>query len=387
MRCVIAFIVTGATFALASPASPNLAVAGAPTIKVSENSLDLLVGDQLVGRYHIDPKLAKPHFHPLNGPFGKPVTRGWPMTNDDPTEAKDHPHQKAVWFCHGDVIPEGMELPRKVPGVTGVDFWAEHANHGWITCVEVGKPDSDGNHAWVKSRNEWQTPDKQKIMDETRVLHLYKPSPPSEGGVGGVLIVFEIDLHASVVPITFGDTKEGSFGVRVAETMTEKRKLGGVLENAEGKRTMKECWGYPSAWCDYSGPVDGKTVGVTIFDDPKNPYPALWHSRDYGLMAANPFGRAKAGFPAAKGRTDLVKLAKGEHLKLRYGLFVHAGDAKEGKVAERYAQFVELRAASSGQKPEIRILMNSEPNGRAFALESEPKKLLNKDEVCAHIEP
>jgi hypothetical protein len=341
MRCLITLSIPGLFFISGAPSPAT--TAAAPAIKVAEKHLDLLIGDQLIGRYHFNPELAKPHFHPLNGPFGKPVTRGWPMSNDDPTEAKDHPHQKAAWFCHGDVIPEGMELPRKVPNVAGVDFWAEHPNHGWIKCVEVGKPQSEGDHAWVTTKNEWQTPDRQKIMDETRVLHVHKSSPPSEGGAVGVRLVFDIDLHASVVPITFGDTKEGSFGVRVAETMTEKKKLGGVLENAEGKRTMKECWGYASAWCDYSGPVDGKTVGLAIFDDPKNPYPALWHSRDYGLMAANPFGRTKSGFPAAKGRSDLVKLAKGEHLKLRYGLLIHAGDAKVGKVAEGFKEFVRVQ--------------------------------------------
>jgi hypothetical protein len=59
-------------------------------------------------------------------------------------------------------------------------------------------------------------------------------------------------------------------------------------------------------------------------------------------MAANPFGRAKSGFPDTKGRTDLVKLPKGDHLKLRYGILLHKGDAKEGKVAQRYAEFAKL---------------------------------------------
>jgi hypothetical protein len=44
-----------------------------------------------------------------------------------------------------------------------------------------------------------------------------------------------------------------------------------------------------------------------------------------------------------KGRTDLVKLAKGEHLKLRYGLLIHPGDAKEGKVEEYFQRFVKLK--------------------------------------------
>ena len=115
------------------------------------------------------------------------------------------------------------------------------------------------------------------------------------------------------------------------------------MENAEGKQTEASCWGRKSGWCDYSGPVDGHNVGLTILDDPTNPHPAHWHARGYGLMGANPFGRGKAGFPDTKGRTDLVKIPQGEHLKLRYGILLHSGDAKTGKVAERYAEFVKLK--------------------------------------------
>jgi hypothetical protein len=56
-------------------------------------------------------------------------------------------------------------------------------------------------------------------------------------------------------------------------------------------------------------------------------------------MAANPFGREHAGFPDTKGKTDLVKIEKGGHLKLRYGIYVHDGDAAAGKVAEAYGAF------------------------------------------------
>src|SRR5262249_22822427 len=147
-----------------------------------------------------------------------------------------------------------------------------------------------------------------------------------------------------VVPITFGDTKEGALGVRVHDQMRE-QKGNGRLTNAEGKVGERDCWGQLSAWCDYSGTVDGKKVGLTIFDDPKNPHPAAWHSRGYGLMAANPFGRARSRFPAVKGRNDLVRLDKGRHLRLRYGILVHTGDVEEAQVAEQYKRFVKLRAA------------------------------------------
>ena len=82
---------------------------------------------------------------------------------------------------------------------------------------------------------------------------------------------------------------------------------------------------------------------MAILADPKNPHPTCWHVRGYGLMAANPFGRIKSLFPDAMRRDDLVRLAKGEHLRLRYGLLLHEGDATTGQVAEHYERFVKLR--------------------------------------------
>ena len=61
-------------------------------------------------------------------------------------------------------------------------------------------------------------------------------------------------------------------------------------------------------------------------------------------MAANPFGRGHAGFSATKGRTDLVKLEKGQKLSFRYGLLLHDGDAASARVGDHFQRFVELRA-------------------------------------------
>ena len=56
-------------------------------------------------------------------------------------------------------------------------------------------------------------------------------------------------------------------------------------------------------------------------------------------VTANPFAREASGFPGMKGQTELVKLKKGESLKLRYGIYAHTGTTVEGKVAEAYKAF------------------------------------------------
>jgi hypothetical protein len=300
-------------------------------IRVGEKRIDFLRNGQVIASYHTDSTLFKPHFHPILAPNGKPINRRYPM-EEVPGETKDHKHHRGLWFCHGDVIPEGMTLKHKIKGVAGVDFWAEGPGHGRIVCVETEQPKQHSeDHVSLRTRNEWRTFDGEKVMDEVRTIHFINH--------GATHLILEIELIASVCPITFGDTKEGCLGVRVADSMTEKAK-GGVLENAQGHKGEKNCWGRLSAWCDYSGKVDGEMVGVAIMADPWNPWPSAWHARGYGLLAANPFGRNQSGFPARVGQTDLVRLAKGGKLSLTYDVLIHAGDAVEGHVAEHFEWFI-----------------------------------------------
>jgi hypothetical protein len=345
-RLFLLLLVPSVAVALAALAPLPAAGPEDVVIKTTDGQTDFLAGGALVGRYNTAATVAKPYLWPLNGPGGVPLTRSWPMTEKaEPDGSTDHVHQKSAWFCHGDVIPEGMDLTaeEKNKAAKGVDFWSEEKGHGVIVCKQVGRPRAEKDHGELTTQNEWRTATGRKVLDETRTIRFYDLGESR-------LFVFDIDMFADEVPITFGDTKEGSFGIRINDAIREeitvgkeKKKGPGRLENAEGKVSEKEVWGYPSAWCDYSGPIDGKTVGLAILTDPSNPYPSCWHSRGYGLMAANPFGRDKAGFPAMKGRTDLVRVAKGDHLKFRFGILLHPGDAKEGKVAEAYDRFVKLK--------------------------------------------
>jgi len=98
----------------------------------------------------------------------------------------------------------------------------------------------------------------------------------------------------------------------------------GTMVNADGKEKEKNVWGKLSDWVDYSGDVDGEKVGVAIFDNPQNSRRAIWHSRGYGLFAANPFGRTAFDKASPDGS---VSLEPGATLHFRYRIIMHSGDA------------------------------------------------------------
>ena len=72
----------------------------------------------------------------------------------------------------------------------------------------------------------------------------------------GRLFIFECKLTASVCPITFGDTKEGSFGVRVNDAMRTEIATGGTVTSADGTvaaapaKDNLPVWGKLADWHD-----------------------------------------------------------------------------------------------------------------------------------------
>lgn len=339
MRCRLLSVV-------ALVALPAFADADDVSIVVGKETIEFKSGSAVVAKYAIAETVAKPYLYPVFAPNGTPLTRGYPVEKAPGDATTDHVHQKSVWFCHGDVIPEGIELKTKSANKAdkGVDFWSEAKDkdgkprHGTIKVTKVGKPVQHAkNHASIETSNDWITPDGVKIMEEVRTVHFMDTK---EGRTFG----FEITLKASVCPITFGDTKEGSFGIRVNDAFRPSQKDGAVVTTADGKTVTAPAkdnlpiWGHPTAWIDYSAKFNDKEAGIAVFDHPKNP-PANWHVRAYGLNAANPFGRDHSGFPSQKGKTELFKIEKGGELKLKYAVYAHDGDVKTGKVAEAFEAF------------------------------------------------
>jgi hypothetical protein len=80
---------------------------------------------QLLTRYLIKSG-NKPILWPIIGPNGEELTRGYPMREATPDERPgSHPHQRSLWFTHGDV--------------NGISFWHEGARSGEIVHREFVK--------------------------------------------------------------------------------------------------------------------------------------------------------------------------------------------------------------------------------------------------------
>ena len=124
-------------------------------------------------------------------------------------------------------------------------------------------------------------------------------------------------------------------GIRVATPITEKN--GGRIAGSTGATTAKGTWGKAFDWCDYSGVIGDRRVGVTLMPDPANFRPSWFHNRDYGLMVANPFGRKAMG----QGEPSRVEVKKGERLRMRFGLLLHsAAPEKDVDLAAAYRDFL-----------------------------------------------
>lgn len=268
------------------------------------------------GRY--DGKaVSRPFFYPIIGPGGAPMTRNSPM-KEGKDEATDHPHHRALWYAHG--------------AINGHDFWSEGSRAGTTVHEKFLSLTSGTSKGTIQSKNKLVAKDGTVVCTDDRTMTIHSRTEDR-------IIDFEIAVHASHGDITFGDTKEGTMAIRLPATMRLKGKVGkGHIVNSAGNRDGAT-WGKRAAWCDYYGPVNGKTVGVAIFDHPTNPrHPTWWHVRDYGLFAANPFGIHDFERLSDRSKGNL-KVVSGDSVTFRYRFYFHKGDEKQGNVEALYNEY------------------------------------------------
>ena len=285
--------------------------AGAPEISIQQqgDSLNILIDGELFTANRTDLRL--PMLYPIVGPHGIGMTRNYPMKEGVKDEASDHPHHTSLWYTHGIV--------------NGKDFW-----HGKENRIEQTKVTQElkNNRAILRTENVWIS-NEDLVLKDRRIMQFFVTEQ------GARAIDFSVTLQASGGDVVFGDTKEGSMGFRMHPKL--KLKGGGKVINSEGVEG-KGVWGKAAKWICYHGQIDGHRVGATICDHPDNPrHPTTWHARDYGLVAANPYGLSYFQ-KKPKGSGDL-KIPKDKSVTFRYRFLFHEGDAASAGIDQEFKAF------------------------------------------------
>jgi hypothetical protein len=272
----------------------------------------------------------KPYLYPLRSATGKLVTRKFPMETAE-GEPKDHPHQRGLWFAH--------------ERVNGTDFWNNEAdyksaNRGRIVVAKISDAQGGADAGSFKADLDWVDQNGVKLISEARKMTFRKTA---------ALRIIDLELTlAAVGDVTFGDAKDGAFGIRLAPALQEPGTAAkgsdsqisgtGTIRNAEGAEREKAVWGKLSNWIDYSGEVEGEKVGVAVFDHPGNSRRARWHVRGYGLLAANPFGLKV--FTGDKSQDGSLALKAGDTLHFRYRVVIHPGDGKSAGLESLWDEYL-----------------------------------------------
>ena len=311
--------------------------------KPAEQRVDVLIDGQPFTSYIYPTTLQKPVLYPIRSASGVIVTRGYPM-DPRPGERADHPHHVGHWFNYGDV--------------NGFDFWghssetpaANKSKMGTIVHKEVTRATNGAARGELLVKADWVAADGSTLMREATRFAF-------SGGAGRRAIDRETTWTATDKAVTFADTKEGAFGIRVARALDHPSKQAEVFVGANGQKEKKvpdnagitgnyiasdgktgeAVWGTRGPWMGLTGTVEGKPVTLAILDHPSNHgYPTYWHARGYGLFAANPLGQQ--GYDPKQPAVSFT-LKPGQSVTFHHRILVLDGQLTKEQLQKEHQRF------------------------------------------------
>lgn len=291
-------IVTLHLLLVASVLADSVTADESPIIRFQQENGELTItvgGDPLATYIYQDENTPRPYFAHVFAPGKTQVTRNHPPVKgkDTTDHAKFHP---GIWLAFGDV--------------SGNDYWrlkAKVVHDGFASSPKGGR-----GHGAFRVRNRYQSADGKRTVcvESCRYTFLVRPA--------GYLLICDSRFSSDDNSFYFGDQEEMGLGVRVASPIAVSK--GGRILNSDRLVNEKGAWGKQADWCDYSGVIDAQRVGMTIFTGELNFRRSWFHARDYGFVAANPFGRNAF----TRGTKSKVTVAAGDSLRLRFGVLLHS---------------------------------------------------------------
>ena len=257
------------------------------------DSVQIEIGGKPFATYVFrDDKILRPYLAHVRAPGGTQVTRQHPPVT--PADATDHDTMHpGIWLAFGDL--------------SGADFWRNKATIKHVEFAE--KPTASGDRGQFVVKNRYVAGDKNICDELCRLQFVVRPF--------GYLVVWDSQFTGAD-DFSFGDQEEMGLGVRLATPLAVKN--GGKMTNSDGLENEKQVWGKQAVWCDYSGTIDGRSLGILLIPDPANFRRSWFHARNYGFMTANPFGRNAF----TRGEKSQVTIAPGQTFRLRYAVLIHS---------------------------------------------------------------
>jgi hypothetical protein len=237
--------------------------------------------------------------------------RGNVISDDFP---KDHLHHRGLsWtWAHVGIAGEVYDL-WACEGIRQVfEKWL--AKENGPVCATIGV-----KNAWWTAPTRSGAAGQKEVMDEWVWIRAF---PANEYGRAiDVLLTLK-----ALEPIQLAGRKEkgySGFGLRYGPRQAT------IITTPQGTEAAdSDLKRFP--WADESGKFAGSGLlsGAAIFQHPSNPgCPAGWCLRDYGFIGVS--------WPGV----EIINLEPGKTLTLRFRVWVHDGDAKEGKVQEAFDLF------------------------------------------------
>ena len=296
--------------------------AGVVSFEHDHGALDILVDGEHIATYiWYDDALPRPYFCNVNAPDSTRVTRNHPP---DPVQDKgnsDHAtYHPGVWLAFGDV--------------NGADFWRNDAR---IKHVGFPQPPQGGEGMGsfqVINQYERTGASPETICEERCTYSIHVTAH-------GYLILSQSEFRSDDTSIVFGDQEEMGLGVRLATGLTVRHGKGSILNSNDGI-DEKGTWGKQAAWCAGFKKQEDTWIGMMIMPNPASFRTSWFHSRDYGLIVANPFGKKAMTGPDDKSvRPDTTTVKPGETLEVGFGVYVFSlPDSESPDLRPLYADYL-----------------------------------------------
>lgn len=280
----------------------------------TDSSVALVQGESVVWRFHYDRDLDVPYLHPLS------TVTGAVLSQDQPA---DHVWHHGLWFSW--------------KFINGVNYWEINPRtrrpDGRTQWSEPHIETKDDRSAVVSMQLHYRpaADDGQAVLSERRRIEV---SASDAQGQYHLDWTSKFTAGARRVVLDRTPPKEQSSGgyaglsMRFAERFTERRAVSsqGAAEFGEGGRHRSRA---PAM--DYSGVIDGQTVGLAFLDHPDNPrHPTPWY-----LIRGPKMSYINAALLTHKPLT----LEAGDSITLRYRLIVHPHRWDRGRLRRAHARF------------------------------------------------